>query len=81
MNMGPELQTGSYTIDTSSFPMAMTINIGSGDKKGQSRNGSFKLLKDNRLLIVFATNETGHPKRFVPDDSGDSIMAVYQKKK
>lgn len=81
MNMGPELQTGSYTVDTSDFPMAMTINIGSGDKKGQSRNGSFKLLKDNRLLIVFATNETGHPKRFVPDDSGDSIMAVYQKKK
>ena len=79
MNMGTEIQTGSYSINTSTSPMSMTINIGSGDKKGQKRNGSFKLLEGNRLLMVFATNEKGHPKRFVPDRSGDSIMAVYQK--
>lgn len=81
MNMGPELQTGTYNISTSGSPLSMTINIGSGDKKGQKRQGSFKLLKDNCLLIVFATNETGHPTRFVPDASGNSIMAVYQKVK
>ena len=81
MNMGPELQTGTYTIETTGSPMAMTINIGNGDKKGQQRNGSFKLLKDNRLLIVFATNEKEHPKRFVPDPTGGTIMAVYQRVK
>lgn len=81
MNMGPELQTGTYDIETSRAPMAMTIHIGSGDKQGQNRQGSFKLLEGDRLLIVFATNETDHPTRFVPDSSGDSILAVYQKMK
>ena len=80
MNMGTELQTGRYEIDASTNPMSMTIQIGSGDKKGQRRQGSFKPLKDNRLLMVFATNENGHPKRFIPDPSGDSILVVYQKK-
>ncbi len=80
MNMGPELQTGSYSVNTTGSPMSMTINIGSGDKKGQKRMGSFKLLKGNRLLIVFATDGQGHPQRFVPDATGKTIMAVYQKK-
>ena len=79
MNMGSEVQTGSYSIDTSTSPMSMTINIGSGQYKGQTRKGSFKLLESKRLLMVFATDEQGHPTRFVPDSSGKTIMAVYTK--
>ena len=79
MNMGPELQTGTYEINTTGNPMSMTIHIGNGKRKGQDRKGSFKLLKSKRLLIVFATDETGHPQRFTPDKSGKSIMAVYQR--
>ena len=80
MNMGNELQTGSYEIDANHRPLSMTIHIESGKHKGQKRHGSFKPLKDNRLLMVFATNETEHPKKFVPDETGNSILAVYQKK-
>ncbi|MEM8734793.1 MAG: TIGR03067 domain-containing protein, partial [Planctomycetota bacterium] len=81
MNMGAELQTGTYNIHTAASPMTMAIQIGSGSQKGQTRNGAFKLLKDDRLLIVFATNEQDHPTRFVPDRDGNRILAVYQKVK
>ena len=79
MTMAGELQTGSYEINTASSPMAMDIHIKTGDNAGQKRMGSFKLLEDDRLLIVFATNEKRRPTRFVPDESGDSILAVYRK--
>ena len=79
MTTDPGLQVGSYEIDTAGTPMSMDISINSGDKKGQQRLGSFKLLKDRRLLIVFATNEEHRPSRFVPDATGESILAVYQR--
>ena len=79
MTMAGGLQVGSYDINTHSSPMSMNININSGSEKGQKRMGSFKLLKDNRLLIVFATNETDRPSRFIPDESGNTILAVYSR--
>ena len=79
LNMGAELQTGTYTIDTTSSPMSMQIDISSGQNKGQTRHGSFKLLKNQRLLMVFSTNADGRPTRFVPDDTGNSFLVVYQK--
>ena len=79
LNMGSELQTGAYIVDTASSPMSMTINIESGTNKGQSRHGSFKLLKDKRLLMVFSINSTDRPTRFIPDETGNSFLAVYQK--
>jgi uncharacterized protein (TIGR03067 family) len=80
MNMGSEIQTGIFSVDASTAPISMDINIESGQHKGQTRKGSIKLLKDNRLLMVFATNETDRPTIFVPDESGATILAVYQKK-
>ncbi len=80
MNTGTGLQTGNYEIDTRQSPLSITIHIGSGEHQGQKRHGSFKLLKDKRILMVFATNETGNPKMFAPDKTGNSILAVYQKR-
>lgn len=81
MQTGGGLQTGTYVIETSSHLMQMTIHIESGDHKGQKRKGAFKLLEDDRLLMVLATNSEDRPTRFVPDGSGDSILAVYEKTK
>ncbi|MEM6474279.1 MAG: TIGR03067 domain-containing protein, partial [Planctomycetota bacterium] len=81
MNVGQELQTGTFDVSTDSSPMAMTINIGSGKQKGQKRHGAFKLLEEDRLLIVFATNEEDRPTMFVPDKQGNAILAVYEKTK
>lgn len=79
MNMPGGLQTGTYEVDTTEAPMKMDINIGSGDHKDEKRMGSFKLLKGDRLLMVFATNEEKRPSRFIPDESGSTIMVVYEK--
>ena len=80
MTMPGGVQTGQYKIGTASLPMQMDIFIGDGKYKGEKRLGSFKLLKDNRLLIVFATNQTDRPATFVPDSTGATIMAVYEKR-
>ncbi|MCR9200953.1 MAG: TIGR03067 domain-containing protein [Planctomycetaceae bacterium] len=79
MNTGRGIQTGTYDIDTTVSPMALTIHIGSGEHRGQDRHGRFKLLKGNQLLMVFGTSPESRPEQFVPDASGASILAAYQR--
>lgn len=80
MTMPNGVQTGVYKINTKAMPMQMDIFIGDGKYKGEKRMGSFKLLKDNRLLMVFGTNQSKRPSAFVPDSSGETIMVVYEKR-
>ena len=80
MTIGGNIETGTYEFDSSTSPFALTINIGSGKNKGQSRKGSFKLLEENRLLFVMATNEKDHPTKFVSTADNQNILAVYSKR-
>ena len=80
LTMPGEPQTGTFEIDSSTTPIAITVHIGNGANKGQFRRGSLKLLTGNRLLLVFATDEGPRPTTFVPDSSGKSFLAAYQKK-
>ncbi len=81
MNMGSEIQTGTYQLHADTHPMTMDIHIGDGKNQGEQRLGSFKLLKGGYLLVVFGTNEQQRPTRFVPDGTGGSILAAYSKVK
>ena len=79
MTLGPNIETGSYTFDSTTDPFGLTINIETGKNKGQSRHGSFRLLTENRLILVMATDETGSPNRFVSTAKNKNIMGVYRK--
>lgn len=80
MTMGGNIETGTYEFDSSTAPFSLTIQIGSGKNKGQSRHGSFKLLKGSRLMFVMATNAAGHPTKFVSTEENKNILAVYSKR-
>ena len=75
--MGGNVETGTYTIDTSVAPHRIRINIGTGKNQGQVRNGSFKLLEDDQLLAVYATNETDQPVKFTSTPANQQILAGY----
>ena len=75
--MGANIETGTYEIDTTKAPHAITITSGMGKNKGQVRQGSFKLLEDNRLMVVFATNDSDHPTKFISTEASQTLLAVY----
>jgi len=79
MVMGGEIETGTYTIDASIAPHQITIKIGSGKRKGLLRHGAFKLLENDELLAVFATNEADQPTRFTSTEQNEQILAGYQR--
>ena len=80
MQMGPDIETGTYEFDATGYPFGLTINMGSGKNKGQSRHGSFKFLEDNRLMFVMGTNEQTIPTEFVSTEQNENILAVYSKR-
>ena len=77
--MGTNIETGTYDIDTSKSPHWITINIQSGDNNGQSRRGAFKLLEDDELLMVFATNDRDRATKFISTDETQTILAGYRR--
>ena len=80
MQIGPNIETGTYEFDATRYPFGLTINIGSGRNKGQCRHGSFKFLEDNRLMFVMGTNEKTSPTKFVSSEDNENILAVYAKR-
>ena len=81
MVMGGEIETGTYTIDTTVSPHRIKISIGSGKNAGQVRHGAFKLLEDDQLLAVYATNESDLPTRFTATEKNGQILAGYKRVK
>lgn len=78
--MGGNIETGTYEFDSSARPFTITIHIGNGKNKGQSRQGAFKLLEEDRLMMVFSTKESDLATKFVSTKADQQILAVYRKK-
>ena len=68
------------TFEYSSKPVCDTSYIGRGDDKGQTRRGSFKPLKDDRLMFVMATDETDYPMKLDSNEPTSHILAVFAKR-
>ncbi|MEM7559821.1 MAG: TIGR03067 domain-containing protein [Planctomycetota bacterium] len=79
MQMGPNLETGTYNFDATRYPFGLTIKISTGKNKGQIRRGAFKFLEGNRLMFVMGTNGKDEPTQFLSTKSNKCIMAVYSK--
>ena len=79
MTIGSNVETGTYEFDSSTYPFALKINIGSGKNKGQSRHGAFKLLEENRMMFVMATDGRSRPNKFVSTADNQNVLAVYRK--
>lgn len=81
MIMGGDVETGTWSIDTSAKPFQMTIEVASGPQKGQTRHGIFKLLVDDRLLVAVSNGSVKQPERFTSTQENGQILAAYQRVK
>ena len=76
MVMQGDVETGTFTLKTAQTPIGIALRVGTGKAKGTSREGSIKMLTEDRLLMVLGA---GAPSKFISSEDNGNILSAFRK--